>query len=159
MWFLYRHVGLWQVTQLGSRGRTGHQEVGKGRLWGPGGGLHSPRSSGRLQSRSSEVQTIGSTRPHIPRNLTQGVAVHTVCEPGPFPPLREPLSVIWRWTKGEDRPLGPRSYLVSKGRVGAGGKKMIHQPSIPFEVTGFALWWTHCYLLESTLIHLFIIRK
>ena len=77
----------------------------------------------------------GGTRPHLPRNLAQGVAVHLTCEPGPFPPLGESLSVIWGRTSGEDRPLGPWSYLVSKGRIGVRGTKMVHQPSIPSEVT------------------------
>ena len=63
---------VWQVPQLGSRGRTGHQEVGKGRLCGPGGGPHPPRSSGRLQSRSSEGQAIGGYQAPSPPESGSG---------------------------------------------------------------------------------------
>ena len=83
----------------------------------------------------ARARLTGGTRPHLPRNLAQGVAVHLTCEPGPFPPLSESLSVIWGRTNGEDRPLGPWSYLVSKGRIGVRGTKMVHQPLIPSEVT------------------------
>lgn len=146
MWFLYGLAGLWQVTQLGSRGRTGHQKVGKGRLWRLSLTLELWKATEPIKWRPGYG---GYHAPSTPESGSEHGSSHGL-EPGPFPPVRESLSVTWGRSRGENRPLGPRSYLVSKGRLGARGTKMIHQPSIPFEVTGFALWWTQ---LLSSWVH------